>query len=218
MHPVALAGKQLWWTSKTQFRFFCLGHLNYLVGKADWGFCPKLIFGLHSRGSWAMQISLRAKIWFCHIPLLFVEPQSWMAGERAVPGWYWREAFLKCISFSAMPRIPNITFLQSQSFVDPVSGVLKHPPTVFNPSCLQQIQDPEQDRNLLAFAGLKTIQQQSSATWADCRVWPFLGVWKPGRPGGVWSRESSGALQHQRYPPEWTTRNIPAVGFCLNSL
>lgn len=122
------------------------------------------------------------------------------------------EAFLKCFSFNAMLRVSNSTFLQSQSFVGSVSGVLKHPPTVFSPSCLQQIQDLEQERNLLAFAGLETIQQQSSATWADSR-----GM-KPTQARRVWSRESSGALQYQRYPPEWTTRNIPAVGFCLNSL
>lgn len=77
-----------------------------------------------------------------------------------------------------MLRVSNSTFLQSQSFVGSASGVLKHPPTVFSPSCLQQIQDLEQDRNLLAFAGLKTIQQQSSLAEQT------PGAWKPGRPGG----------------------------------
>lgn len=132
--------------------------------------------------------------------------------------WHWREAFLKCSSFSAMLGVPNTTFLQSQSFVAPVSDVLKQPPTVFSLFCLQQIEDLEQDMNLLAFAGLKTIQQQSSAHWPDSKLWPFLGVWKTGRTGGVWRRENPGTLQYQRCPPEWTTRNIPTVGFCLNSL
>lgn len=64
---------------------------------------------------------------------------------RAVPGWHWGKAFLKCSSFSAMPRVPSPTFLQSENFAAPVSGVLQQPPTVFSPSCLQQIQNLEQE-------------------------------------------------------------------------
>lgn len=52
-------------------------------------------------------------------------PAVWEApGERA-PGWHWRETFSKCSSFSAMLRVPKTTFLPSQNFVAPVSGVLK---------------------------------------------------------------------------------------------